>query len=262
MMRWLLTKGAWSEQPKFRRWKSIYKTTATYYYELPTSCPGPAEVKGNFVRRQCSCLFSKMLSSTHKSNNDAVKLNFEAHLPLLLFQVHTGISLVSTADISNFHTCVIFTLFLKFLSRIEKRPHMRWPTVYYKSSILFKVGGYMCFCPNFRWHVHWSWSLQPPWWLLPSQCNLWSHTRKHAWRSFSSFEVSFIVTSLRIYCMVALWCIWIFVIFALWPPDLLITCSSQSYIVKTMLLRKMRKVEITCRQPYNNLLPCRVRVKY
>ena len=44
MMRWLLTKGAWSEQPKFRRWKSIYKTTATYYYELPTSCPGPAEV--------------------------------------------------------------------------------------------------------------------------------------------------------------------------------------------------------------------------
>ena len=135
MMRWLLTKGAWSEQPKFRRWKSIYKTTATYYYELPTSCPGPAEVKGNFVRRQCSCLFSKMLSSTHKSNNDAVKLNFEAHLPLLLFQVHTGISLVSTADISNFHTCVIFTLFLKFLSRIEKRPLMRWPTVYYKSSI-------------------------------------------------------------------------------------------------------------------------------
>ena len=52
------------------------------------------------------------------------------------------------------------------------------------------------------------------------------------------------------------------VIFALWTPDLLITCSSQSYIVKTMLLRKMRKVEITCRQPYNNLLPCRVRVKY
>ena len=44
MMRWLLTKGAWSEQPKFRRWKFIYKTTATYYYELPTSCPGPAEV--------------------------------------------------------------------------------------------------------------------------------------------------------------------------------------------------------------------------
>ena len=190
MMRWLLTKGAWSEQPKFRRWKSIYKTTATYYYELPTSCPGPAEVLREILSADNVLAFfqKSYISSTHKSNDDAVKLNFEAHLPLLLFQVHTGISLVSTTtDISNFHTCVIFTLFLKFLSRIEKRPLMRWPTVYYKSSILFKVGGYMCFCPNFRWHVHWSWSLQPPWWLLPSQCNLWSHTMKNAWRSFSSF---------------------------------------------------------------------------